>query len=352
MTTNEQYRELMRISRRFGTLLASGVPILQSMALIGQETLPPYAEAFAEMRQTVMDGGILSTAMERWSDLFPSPYRSLVYEGEVTGMLDVTVQLAADFLSPVAESGRLKTAEEWHGLREPIGLMQFTRQYLTLLSTGVMWWGRCLFILEHEAPPPYDGIARELQQQPQQEQRWEYLAERMGRFPQIFSAFYRAMVQTGDPRCGNLTEAMRYLDELLQEDWRLSQRVGWHDGRPSLIIDQGKPTPQQWTTLSQQEQIVVLTLFCRTIGMLLSSGISFSAALSTASHLLPKQQQETVIAAAQLPDQSDAIKALIEVGFLPEFVAVLLHTGLRGDTLEFTMNRAADTFHAEITGGG
>ena len=160
------------------------------------------------------------------------------------------------------------------------------------------------------------------------------------------------MVLAGEPHHGyhHLAEAMHHLEELLLEDWQLSQRVGWHDGRPSLIIDRGLPAPSEWATLSSPEQLITLTLFCRTIGMLLSSGIALSGALTTASHLLPAQQQQAVIAAAQMPEQSEVNKALSAAGFLPKFITILLLAGQAADALECTMNRAADTFHAEITG--
>ncbi len=349
MTTNAQYRELVRLSRRFGTLLSCGVPILQSMELVAEETNSPYREAFLEMRQAIREGNNLSKSIERWPDLFPAPFSGLIYEGEATGTLDLTMQKAAELLSPALESGRLNTAEAWQSLQEAIGAIQFTHQYNALLGTGVMWWGRCLFILEHEAPPPFNDIAKDLQQQSQQEQRWVYLAERMERFPLIFSSFYRAMVQTGDPGRGNLVEAMRHLEELLLEDWQLSQRVGWHDGRPSLIIDRGMPAAPEWSALTPPEQLITLTLFCRTISLLLSTGIAFTEALTTASQLLPAAEQQTVIAAAQLPELKEINTALYAAGFLPGFIIALLRAGHIGGTPEFTMNRAADALHAEVS---
>ncbi len=351
---NEHYRELLRINRRFGTLLSSGVPIVQSMALIAEDTLPAYAEAFVEMRQAIREGATLGKSMERWPALFPAVYRNLVKESECTGSLDVIVQFAAEMFAPAIMSGRMNREEDWHGLEEPMALISFTRQYSELLSTGVIWWGRCLFILEHEALPPFDEIARQLQTQTST-QRWEPLSERMGKLPMVFSPFYRAMVQTGDSQQGNHSEAVRHLLELLQEDWRISQYVGWQDGRPSLIIGQGRPAKAEWTALSRQEQMITLVLFCRAIGMLLSSGVSLSVALSTVSHLLPKAEQDAVLAATQLPEQ-DATKALLEMDFLPGFIKALLHAGLwdmvhRGGTLEFTMTRAADALNAEIMAG-
>ena len=92
MTTNAQYREFVRSAARFGTLLSCGVPILQSMALVAEETNSPYREAFLEMRQAIREGNNLSKSIERWPDLFPAPFSGLIYEGEATGTLDLTIK--------------------------------------------------------------------------------------------------------------------------------------------------------------------------------------------------------------------------------------------------------------------
>ena len=85
-----------RITRTFGTLLSSGVPILQALQ-ITRETLTNsyFKEALANIHDSVRDGEAMATQMER-EDVFPIMVSSMVEIGEETGELPNMLNRIAD----------------------------------------------------------------------------------------------------------------------------------------------------------------------------------------------------------------------------------------------------------------
>ena len=87
---------IARITRTFGTLLSSGVPILQSITITRDITGNIYySNALNRVHNSVRDGESLSAPMERES-VFPSMVTSMVDVGEETGELSEMLNRIAD----------------------------------------------------------------------------------------------------------------------------------------------------------------------------------------------------------------------------------------------------------------
>ncbi len=89
---------ISRITRTFGTLLSSGVPILQALQ-ITRDTLNNsyFAEAINNVHDSVRDGEAMATQMER-EDVFPTMVSSMVEIGEETGELpDMLTRIADNY---------------------------------------------------------------------------------------------------------------------------------------------------------------------------------------------------------------------------------------------------------------
>ena len=87
---------IARITRTFGTLLSSGVPILQSITITKDITGNIfYSNALNRVHNSVRDGESLSAPMERES-VFPSMVTSMVDVGEETGELSEMLNRIAD----------------------------------------------------------------------------------------------------------------------------------------------------------------------------------------------------------------------------------------------------------------
>lgn len=87
---------IARITRTFGTLLSSGVPILQSITITRDITGNVfYSNALNRVHNSVRDGESLSAPMERES-VFPTMVTSMVDVGEETGELSEMLNRIAD----------------------------------------------------------------------------------------------------------------------------------------------------------------------------------------------------------------------------------------------------------------
>ena len=85
-----------RFARTFGTLMASGVPILQAIT-ITRDTLDNavIAKALEKVHDRVRDGEALSVPLEQ-SKLFPQMVTSMIQVGEETGQLPEMLNRVAD----------------------------------------------------------------------------------------------------------------------------------------------------------------------------------------------------------------------------------------------------------------
>ncbi len=87
---------IARITRTFGTLLSSGVPILQSITITKDITGNKfYEDALARIHDAVRDGESLAKPMER-ETVFPNMVTSMVDVGEETGELAEMLNRVAD----------------------------------------------------------------------------------------------------------------------------------------------------------------------------------------------------------------------------------------------------------------
>jgi type IV pilus assembly protein PilC len=87
---------IARITRTFGTLLSSGVPILQSLTITKDITGNAfYSGALNRIHDSVRDGESLAAPMERES-IFPNMVTSMVDVGEETGELAEMLNRIAD----------------------------------------------------------------------------------------------------------------------------------------------------------------------------------------------------------------------------------------------------------------
>jgi type IV pilus assembly protein PilC len=87
---------IARITRTFGTLLSSGVPILQSITISKDITGNTYySSALNRIHDSVRDGEALAAQMERES-VFPNMVTSMVDVGEETGELAEMLNRIAD----------------------------------------------------------------------------------------------------------------------------------------------------------------------------------------------------------------------------------------------------------------
>lgn len=105
-------KELQIFTRQFSTLIASGVPIVQSLeALIGPGRSPNLNKTLTAILNEVSKGRRLADAMREHPRVFDSMYTNLVHAGEEGGVLETVLNRLATYIEKsVKLKGKIKGA--------------------------------------------------------------------------------------------------------------------------------------------------------------------------------------------------------------------------------------------------
>ena len=107
---------LSRFTRNLGTMLASGVPILQSLEIVGDTSGNiVISDATKEIEESVRSGDSLSAPLAR-NKAFPPMVVQMLAVGEDTGAMDTMLHKISDFYDQEVEA----TAEALTSLIEPL----------------------------------------------------------------------------------------------------------------------------------------------------------------------------------------------------------------------------------------
>lgn len=96
-------QDLMIFTRQLSTLLASGIPLSDSLGnLYKQTTNPLLKETVAEIANDIDAGFSLSQALDRHKNIFSDFYINMIRSAEVTGRLNEVLGFLADYLEKQA----------------------------------------------------------------------------------------------------------------------------------------------------------------------------------------------------------------------------------------------------------
>lgn len=240
----------------------------------------------------------------------------------------------------------------------PLALTLFTRQFSALVDSGFNLVQIC-DTLDTNAPAPYADFCRVLRARLLAD---EWLTRTMGGMPDLFPPFYVQMIRVGEVG-GILEEALRHLADLLEDEWRLT-------GPDSLEspLFASSSVAADWSDLNPYRQKRALMLFCRSFGVMYSSGVPMAPLLDTAADLLPAAQRDAVKELAKTEvvtgfpypytkphngaketDSASVIAdGLARLGFLPSLVTRLLAVGEQTGRIDAMMDNAADLYRHEL----
>jgi type IV pilus assembly protein PilC len=100
-------RDMVVFSRQFATMINSGVPILQSLQVMCEQTENgKLRRALYSIRNSIEGGSSLFDAMRKFPDIFDTLYVNMVNAGEVGGILDIVLTRLSEYIEKAA---RLKS---------------------------------------------------------------------------------------------------------------------------------------------------------------------------------------------------------------------------------------------------
>ena len=96
--------QLSIITRQFATLVAAGMPLVESLkALSEQIDNAAIKKIIVEIRDNVNEGANLADSLKKYPTAFPKLYVNMVASGEASGSLDLVLERLADLLESQAE---------------------------------------------------------------------------------------------------------------------------------------------------------------------------------------------------------------------------------------------------------
>ncbi len=92
-------KELLIFTRQLSTIVSSGLPLLQGLDILAEQTEDPnFGVIVDSVAQDVESGETFSDALRRFPRAFPDLYVSMVRSGEASGDLDGVLMQLADYL--------------------------------------------------------------------------------------------------------------------------------------------------------------------------------------------------------------------------------------------------------------
>jgi type IV pilus assembly protein PilC len=96
-------RDMVVFSRQFATMINSGVPILQALQVMCEQTANNrLRHTLYEVRNDVEGGSSLSEALSKHKDVFDALYTNMVHAGETGGVLDLVLDRLAEYIEKAA----------------------------------------------------------------------------------------------------------------------------------------------------------------------------------------------------------------------------------------------------------
>jgi general secretion pathway protein F len=167
-------RRLPSLTRELSVLLASGVPLVESLRALSREAGGQWQALLVDVREKVVAGASLSRALGDYEGIFPEFYRNMVAAGEQSGKLDSVLERLADFLeSQALMKDKVRTAMVYPLFMASVGVVilgflfafvvpkivrifadtQSALPLPTVILVGISnffvhyWWALVLFIL-------------------------------------------------------------------------------------------------------------------------------------------------------------------------------------------------------------
>ncbi|HEX6746568.1 MAG TPA: type II secretion system F family protein [Longimicrobium sp.] len=97
--TGIKTREVVIFTRQFSTMINSGLPLVQSLTILAEQTENKnFKKIIAQVLQDIQSGQTLADALRRHPKVFTELYVNMVAAGEAGGILDVILMRLAVFL--------------------------------------------------------------------------------------------------------------------------------------------------------------------------------------------------------------------------------------------------------------
>jgi len=300
-------KELTIFTRQLATLVKAGMPILRGLEVLArQQRIPAFKKIVEQMAETIRTGGSLSDSVAQNEKIFSRLYLNMVKAGEASGALDVVLQRLAEFMEKTQKiKGKVQAAMTY-----PLIIMA--------VALGVVG-ALIVFVIP--------------------------------RFESIFTNMLK-----GQP-LPKLTQFVLGLSELVQNHLLISGGAVIAFGFGIRSLGRTTKGARIWDRLLLLTPVLgdlvlkaTVARFTRTLGTLLSSGVSILQALQitrdTAGNVHVAEAVDVV--QARVKAGEGIARPLESTGVFPAMVSSMIEVGEETGKLPDMLDRVADTYEEEV----
>lgn len=294
-------------SRQFATMINAGLSLVRALDILAEQTEDKILKsAIADVKKEVEGGKALSAALAKHRHIFSDLYISMVKAGEIGGMLDEVLDRLANFM------------EKDFQLKKKVQSAMTYPAIILVLAIGIV-----IFLVTYILP--------------------------------TFVSLFKEM----DVNLPIITQILINIVEALR--------------RPEIVISLiiltiiaifGLNAYYQTSVGKRQIDLIMLNIpvfgllnkkvaisrFTRTLGTLLSSGVSLMAALEIVSQVAGNAVLSTAIdgVRTKLREGENLSGPLTETGIFPPMVTQMIAVGEETGNLDTMLNKIADFYDTEV----
>jgi type IV pilus assembly protein PilC len=298
-------RDLVIFTRQFATMIDSGLPLVQCLDIQAKQAQnPTFREELSVVKEAVESGSTFADALKKYPATFDDLFQNMIAAGEVGGILDTILNRLATYLE---KADKLK--------RQIKGAMMYP--LITVFVAGAVVTVLLLFVV------------------PQ--------------FEQMFADMGSALPA--------LTQMVIDMSKWLQSNWYVVFGVifaGIFGTKQFYATPKGRVVgdtillklPVMGDVLTK----VAVARFCRTLGTMLSSGVSILEALAicgrTSGNKVIEHAIDTVREA--ISQGRNVADPLTETRVFPDMVCQMISVGEATGALDVMLNKVADFYEDEV----
>ena len=297
--------DLALISRQMATLLSAGVPVVEALAAVGEQSERTAAtRVLSHLRDAVSQGTSLADAMAEHPRVFPELYVGMVDAGEAAGALDLVLERLASY----TEAQTRLRARVRNALAYPVIMGTVSGGIVVLMLAFVVPKVTRIFAEQEQALPLPTRIL-------------------LGASSAITDHWWLLLLATA----GLLTAGVTAL--------RRPEGRAWVDRRLLTL-------PLIGPILTK----VAVARFSRTLATLLENGIPLLAALDLAGRVIGNAALAAAVEEARVAirEGEGVADPLRRSGLFPPLLTRMIAVGERSGDLEPMLSRVADAYEQDV----
>ena len=298
-------RDLSNFTRQLSNLLDSGLPILNALGILMEQSENPHLKhTLGLIRDDVKDGVTYSAALTKHPKIFSTLYVNMVASGEVSGSLEDVLRRLSDFLERDEETrSKIRASLAYPGLMAFVGFVT-------------------IFILLSFVAPRLTGIFVDLGQMlPLPTRMLIGISSLFARF-WLFIIIAIAAMAVAFNRWANTKEGKATFDSL------------------KLKI------PLVGSFIQKAE----IARLARTLGTLIANGVSIVQALRVCASIIDNNviKEELIRASKEVVEGAALSKSIKKGKYFPSMVINMIAVGEESGSMERALFKVADAYDSEI----